>query len=122
MRDHIERALHPERVPTRKECPTFREWFKGRFWSEWVVGRKNKPTEVRSKNIIFDNHLEPRFGDLGVDEITISEISQFRAALVTSGLGDKRINNILAVLSKALKYAADCEVITRSPKIGLFHS
>jgi hypothetical protein len=25
MLDHIERCLHPERVPTRKETPTFKE-------------------------------------------------------------------------------------------------
>src|SRR6185312_4268695 len=40
MHDHIERCLHPERTPLRKGLPTFREWFKGRFWKEWVVGRK----------------------------------------------------------------------------------
>lgn len=120
MRDHIERCLHPERVPSRKECPTFREWFEGRFWREWVVGRKNKPTEVRSKKIIFKNWLEPRFGDMGLDEITTSEVAQFRADLVAEGLSDKRINNIFAVLSKPLKYAVDCEVIARCPKIGMF--
>ena len=54
------------------------EWFNGRFWLEWVVGRKNKPTEVRSKQII------------------------------------------LAVLSKPLRYAADCNVIAKAPKVGLF--
>jgi hypothetical protein len=37
MLDHIERCLHPECVPTRKETPTFKEWFDGRFWTEWVL-------------------------------------------------------------------------------------
>ena len=36
------------------------------------------------------------------------------------GLGEKRINNILAVLSKPLKYAVDCELIAKAPKIGMF--
>jgi len=31
----------------KKEVPTFAEWFKGSFWHEWVIGRKNKPSEVR---------------------------------------------------------------------------
>jgi integrase len=35
-------------------------------------------------------------------------------------LGDKRINNILAVLSKPLKYAVDCEVLAKAPRIGMF--
>jgi integrase len=119
--EHIERFLHPERVPkTSKEVPTFGEWFDGRFWDEWVIGRKNKPTEVRSKTIIFDNHLEPRFGKMPLDEITVSEVAQFRAALVAKKLSEKRINNILAVLSKPLKYAVECELIAKAPKIGLF--
>jgi hypothetical protein len=123
LRQHIERVLHPERVPTTndKEVMTFKEWFNGRFWHEWVVGRKNKPTEVKSKQTIYRCHLEPRFGRLPLDEITVAEIAKFRADLVASGeLGEKRINNILVVLSKALRYAHDCELIAKVPKIGLF--
>lgn len=120
MLDHIERSLHPERVPTRKECPSFKEWFEGRFKIEWIIARKNKPTEVRSKQIIFDNHLAPEFGALALDEIGVGEIARFKAKLVASGLGEKRINNILVVLSKALRYACDCELIAKVPKIGLF--
>jgi integrase len=120
MLDHIERVLHPERVPPRKETPTFAEWFEGRFWKEWVLGRKNKPSEVRSKNIIFNCHLEPRFGGMPLDEITTAEVAQFRADLVAKKLSDKRINNILAVLSKPLKYAVDCELIAKAPRIGMF--
>ena len=117
----IREAFAPKLEPSvTQEVPTFHEWFKGRFWSEWVVGRKNKPTEVRSKNIIFDNHLEPRFGTMPLDEINVSEVAKFRAELVAKKLSDKRINNIMAVLSKPLKYAVDCEVINRSPKIGMF--
>ena len=56
-----------------------------------------------------------------LNEIDVGEIARFRAELVQSGeLSEKRINNILAVLSKALKYAADCEVIAKAPKVGLF--
>jgi len=118
--EHVERVLYPGRGPQPKEVPTYEEWFHGRFWSEWVVGRKNKPTEQRSKKIIYDCHLKDAFGSLPLDEIRVTEIAQFRAALVARGLSDKRINNILAVLSKSLKYAVDAEVIERSPKIGLF--
>jgi integrase len=105
----------------RQEVPTFDEWFNGRFWLEWVVGRKNKPTEVRSKQIIYRIHLKDRFGDKRLDEIDVGEIARFRAELVQRGdLGEKRINNILAVLSKPLRYAADCNMIAKAPKVGLF--
>lgn len=120
MLDHIERLLHPERVPTRKETPTFDEWFNDRFWQEWVVGRMNKPTEQRSKKIIFENHLKPWFGAMALDEITTPEVARFRAHLVAEGLSKKRINNILAVLSKPLKYAVECELLVKAPRIGMF--
>jgi integrase len=85
-----------------------------------VVGRKNKPTEVRSKQIIYRIHFKDRLADMRLDEIGVGEIARLRADLVAAKLSGKRINNILAVLSKALKYAADCEVIAKAPKIGMF--
>ncbi len=78
MFENLERFLHPERVPTTtKEVMTFREWFLGRFWAEWVVGRKNKATEVRTKTGVYEGHLEPWFGDMRLDEITVSECRSF---------------------------------------------
>jgi len=121
LRQHIERTLHPERAGLKtKEVPTFHEWFTGRFWREWVVGRRNKPTEVKSKEVIYNCHLKGVFGDLRLDEIGAGEIAAFRASLVEKNLSEKRINNILAVLSKALRYAVDVELISKSPKIGLY--
>ena len=120
LRDHIERILQPESTPTREEVLTFDEWFNGRFWHEWVVGRRNKPTEVRSKQIIYACHLKPFFGALPLDRIGVGEVARFRASLVEKGLSDKRINNILSVLSKPLRYAMDCQLVKSVPKIGLF--
>jgi hypothetical protein len=119
MREHVERCLHPERTPSRKEYPTFKEWFDGRFWLEWVVSRKNKPCEVESKKSIMKHHLEPKFGEMGIDEIDVSAISRFRAKLIQKKKSDKTINNILAVLSKALKYAEAARVIDHAPTVGL---
>ncbi len=102
-----------------EEVPTFDEWFNGRFWREWVVGRKNKHTEVISKQTIYECHLKDFFGPLRLDQIRTPTVASFRALLVEKGLSDKRINNILAVLSKPMKYAVDCEIIAKAPKIGL---
>jgi integrase len=119
---HIERIEHPERAgavePT--EVITFGEWFNGRFWREWVIAQKNKPTEIRSKQIIYRLHLEPRFKDMPLDAIDVSAIAQLRAHLVEAELSEKRINNILAVLSKPLHYAAECNVIAKVPRMGLY--
>ncbi len=113
-------AAEPAAVAAKKEVPTFHEWFNGRFWREWVVGRRNKPTEVTSKEIVYRCHLEAAFGGLRLDEIGAGEVAAFRASLVEKKLSEKRINNILAVLSKPMKYAVDCELIAKSPKIGLY--
>ena len=119
-RDHIDRIVHPERAPKpRREVPTFKEWFHGRFWNEWVISRKNKPSEVESKRSIMKIHLEPEFGEMGLDEIDVAAIARFRAKLIEAKKSDKTINNILAVLSKALKYAEAARVIERAPGVGL---
>src|SRR5690349_8622338 len=31
---------------TKEVTPTFAEWFSGRFWTEWVIARKNKPSSI----------------------------------------------------------------------------
>ena len=51
--------------------------------------------------------------------VDVPAISRFRAKLIEAGKSDKRINNILAVLSKALNYAEQARVIARSPHVGL---
>jgi integrase len=124
-RAHLERV----RVAPRLLVPTFEEWFRGkptedgeftgRFWIEWVVGRMNKPSERRSKRTVYAKHLHAAFGHLPLDRIGVAEIARFRAHLVELGLSKKRINLILCVLSKPLKYAADCDIIPKAPKIGL---
>ncbi len=118
-RTHITRALDPSRPVAKKEAPKFGDWFNGRFWEEWVVSRKNKPSEVDAKKSIYKHHLGPAFAELSIDKIDVARIATFRAGLVRKELSDKSINNILAVLSKSLRYAADVEIIVRAPKVGM---
>jgi len=109
----------------REEAPTFEDWFNGRFWTEWVIGERNKPAEQESKRSIYKCHLKDRFGDLRLDEIAGgSHIPQFKAALMGSvnegKLAMKSVNNILAVLSKALRYAEEAQIIDRAPRVKLY--
>jgi integrase len=87
-----------------------------------VVARKNKPSEVESKKSIFKIHLKDAFGEMYLDEIDVGAIARFRADLVEAGKADKTINNILAVLSKALRYAEDVRLIDQAPKVGLLRA
>jgi len=70
-------AAEPAAPPAPREIPTFHEWFTGRFWREWVVGRRNKPAEIKSKECIYEHHLKPAFGELRLDEIGAGEVSAF---------------------------------------------
>lgn len=103
-----------------KKLPTFKDWFHGRFWLEHVKAQDNKPSEVESKQSIMKIHLEPEFGSKRLDEIDVGAINRFRAKLLGKELSKKRINNVLAVLSKALRYADDIGLIKAPRKIGLF--
>jgi integrase len=83
---------------------------------------------MAAKKSIYTHHLKAAFGELRLNQIGVSEIARFRAKLVQTkpsrsssepALCRKRVNNILAVLSKALRYAVDVEVIHHAPKVGL---
>lgn len=120
----IKEALTPkpslqEKLQERKEVPTFGVWFNGRFWQEWVIGERNKPSEQIAKRSAFKIYLEPAFGRLRLDEIGIEQIQQLRATMVTKQLTPKTINNVMAVLSKALRYAVDVGLIEKVPRIRL---
>lgn len=140
-RDALELVLYRFRNPVaakKKEVPTFQDWFygsadpndrdaepNGRFWLEHVIAEKNKPAEQESKKSVMRVHLNPFFGRMKLDEIAVPDIKRFKAHLVQlksrrkRPLSDKSINNILAVLSKMLKYAAEAELIDHVPRIGL---
>ena len=112
-------ASKPPGAAPRKAAPTFEEWWNGRFWQEWVIGERNKPSERLSKQSSYKVYLGPSFGRLRLDQIGVEQIQQLRARLVAKGLGDKSINNVMAHLSKSLRYAAEVELIEKVPRIRL---
>lgn len=122
-RDHVART----EKPPKPDAPLFSAWFNGRFWSEWVIARKNKPSEIESKRSVYRNHLELAFADMPLDEIGVAEVARFRGKLISEVdkhgepvRGEKTVNNILGVLSKALHYAADVDVIAKAPRVGIY--
>lgn len=126
-REHMVRVLTAgPPAQRREEVPTFADWFHGRFWNEWVVAEGNGEGERGQKRSIYENHLGPAFGPLKLDQIDQAAVQQFRAHLAALKRSDgkpyqrKTANNILAVLSKALTYAVNVEVIDRAPRIGAF--
>jgi integrase len=119
-REHIQRVLSPPPSPTvspAKEVPYFGE-FADEFMETYVAAN-NKPSERHSKKGILSIHLRPAFGLKRLDEISVREIEQLKAKLLKKELSPKRINNILAVLSKILSYAREVEVLESMPAVRL---
>ena len=125
LRKHIDSLRQPAE-PEKEVHLTFEQWFQGRFWTEWVLGEENKPGTQEEKESVFRCHLRSFFGAMPVCEIDQAAIQRFKAELQTKPgrLGDplsrKTRNNILAVLSKALRYAEEVEVIDKAPHIRLY--
>ena len=102
MLDHIEQTLHQERTPSPDDCPTYEGWFNGRFWREWVISERNKPSEQISKHSSFKDYPKPAFGPLRLDEIGVEQIQQLTRphGERKRPLSDKSVGNVMAVLGE----------------------
>ena len=128
-RDHLKRL--GLRGGTREPAPTLAEWFDGRFWTEWVIGEGNRKGTQTEKQCLFDHHLRESLGHIPLDEIDQAAVQRLKAELATKPgkgrdaegkplpMAPKSRANVLAVLSKALRYAEEAEVIERAPRIKL---
>lgn len=131
-RAHIERVRKAATAPPvpKKEVPTFAKWFwgdsgpkeepTGAFWTQWVIANRNKASECRTKKYIYKNHLQTRFAEVRLDQIDAEAIAKLRAELVTAELTPKRINNVMAVLSKSLRWAEEVGVLPRAPRVRFY--
>jgi integrase len=82
----------------------------------------NKPSEQTAKDSILKHHLLPAFGSMQLDAITSGDVELLKAKLLKTeknpgGVSRKRVNNILHVLSKILKYGLDVGVTDKIPRI-----
>lgn len=120
---HIRRLIEAVDPKERKEVPTFEEWFLGRYMREWCEGQQNKPGTVFEKRSIFKHHLRGSFGPLRLDEIDVGMIQGLKATLSEGStrfrkpLSLKTRNNVLAVVSNALRYAEEVGLIDEAPRI-----
>lgn len=100
-----------------RTAPTLAE-----FADEYIEacrGRGNKPTEIRSKTQILDQHLLPALGRRRLDEIDEPIIDRYRDGKIASGLAPKTVRNHLEVLRRALRIAHRRKLIVALPTIEL---
>jgi integrase len=117
----------PTAAIVRGARPTLAAWFRGRYWTEYVVGEKqNRSGTQHEKLAAFEHHIEPVLGALPLDEIDLGKVNELRAELATKTsertgekLSDKTRDNILVVLSSALNYAEEARVIDAAPRIRI---
>jgi integrase len=113
-REHIRRALDPSvEEAIKKEVPTFTA-FAEEFMASYVAAN-NKPSEQEAKRSILDNHLLPALGRLRLDHLTVQDFERLKARMLAKNLSRKRVNNVLNVLSKLLRYALELEIVGKIP-------
>jgi hypothetical protein len=89
-------------------------------WFESYVKSNNKPSEIDTKKSTLSRHLIPYFGNMPINNIPPRSIEKFKSEKLNTGLAKKSINNLLAVLGKCLRTAAEWEQLNKVPKIELF--
>lgn len=96
-------------------APTFAEF--AATWFDTYVRTNNKPSEVRTKEIVLRTHLVPALGRKRMSDLGAHEVEAYKARATRAGLAAKTVNNHLAVLSKLLRCAEEWKVITSAPRI-----
>jgi integrase len=96
----------PEKTPTLSAY-----W--PRFVRDHYVANRKKPSTVDAAQTIFKRHLAPRLGARPLDRIMNSDVAALKGALADAK--PKTVNNILAVLGRALRSAVSWGVISTMP-------
>jgi integrase len=97
---------------TVKHVPTLGE-FSNRFLEGYAKANRQKPSGISSKECILRVHLTPLIGDKPLNDISTEDVQKVKSAL--TGWSPKTVNNVLTVLSVALKTAVEWGVIERVP-------
>ena len=120
--DEYERQLKNDLLSPlikKTEVPTLGA-FADEFLRTYVV-TNNKPSEARCKEYRLRLYIVPFFGKKRLDAIGVREIEHFRAHLMSREprLELKTQRNVLAVLSKMLRYAEEIGLIDVAPRVRL---
>ena len=84
--------------------------------------RRNKPSEIRSKESILENHLSPAFGCTRLRDITAAMIEDYVESKTEDEYSPKTINNQLAVLGRLLRCAKRRELIDAVPEMSMIRT
>lgn len=109
-----------QNVGTSSQVPTL-ETFWPRVVTDHYRANRKKASTTDGAESIAKNHLLPALGQKHLDEITTSDVQGLKGKLAEKG--PKTVNNVLSVLSRALRCAVDWDVIKAVPcKFGLLRT
>lgn len=87
------------------------------FWPRIVAdhyrANRKKASTIDAAESIWRCHLAPALGTKPLHLITTSEVSSLKGALATKG--PKTVNNVLAILSRALRCAVEWDILPAMP-------
>ena len=119
-RDHIARTINPSLA--RKELPKLTP-FSNEYMKTYAATH-NSQSEQNAKRSILDQHLLPALGNKRLDEIGVREIEGLRAKLLDERDANdermrskKRVNNIIGVLMRLLRYGHEIGLLASVPKV-----
>lgn len=75
----------------------------------------NRPSTVREKRRAMGRGLLEELGELRLNEIGVRDVERFKARRRDDGVGNKSINEELAILSKLLDYAHEIGELLTTP-------
>ncbi|MDD5437998.1 MAG: tyrosine-type recombinase/integrase [Patescibacteria group bacterium] len=104
-----------ERESTLGEDVLFRDF--AREWFETSAKAANKPSEIRTKESILRNHLDPFFGQVELGLIDSKLTEEYKASKLSMKLSKKTVNNHLTILSRCLRVAHEWGKLEKLPKI-----
>lgn len=107
----VELLKNGRKVP-KPLVPTLAE-FVPRYMEGFSIANKQKPSTIDSKQATFNYRILPLLGSKRLDEIGDEDVQRLKAEM--KDLKAKTINNVVCVLSKALKVAVKWKVIPVLP-------
>lgn len=116
-REAHEAAAAPPPAPVEGP-PTLADFWPVVLRDHYQANRK-KPSTIDAAESIYRLHLAPELGAKAIDRITTADVAALKGML--AALSPKTVNNILTVLSRALRCAVEWGTIAAMPcRVGFF--
>lgn len=115
-REHINRILNPDKFAPDavQACQTFAE-FSAIYMAQGTTDQAESEVDGKRQRL---KHLNNWIGHVPLNQIGRLELDKLRAELLKKKRAPSTINNYLCVVGAVLRYAMDCNLIAKRPKIG----